>query len=162
MSTHRRIPWFSSHEARSARVAPIASLALTAGVLCVSACQTQSGASDNSVGQTRQAVEAASAAVDPGPPPVGVAPSAAGPVSAAAPAGVGVAVRTVTRLTADGEAAIAEVPAAVSSAEVPEGAPCGVVDANGALQSCQPGTYCVSEGGSAKCVKAPPAPRWDG
>ena len=161
MSTHRRIPWFSRHEARSARVAPIASLVLTVGALCVSACQTQSGSSDNSVGQTRQAVEASSAAVDPGPPSVGV-PASAAAVAAVAPAGVGVAVRTVTRLTADGETAVAEVPAAASSAEVPEGAPCGVADANGVLQSCQPGTYCVSEGGSAKCVKAPPAPRWDG
>lgn len=164
--SNRRTTWFLRHApqgVRSARVGPMGfALAATLASL---ACQTQSStSSDSGVGQTRQAVEAAPDTVDSGSPALPGAPIAATPAAAAAAASVdvGVPVTTITRLTADGEPAVAQVPAAASSVEVPEGAPCGVVDANGMLQSCQPGTYCLSEGGTATCVKAPAAPRWDG
>lgn len=163
MPTHRRIPWFLRPRpefARDSRLGP--ALFVIGGVLSSSACQTQSASGDDGVGQTRQAVEVAADSTAP------ASSSAAAPASEGValpivqPPDVGAGITRVTRLTADGESATAQVPAASPSIEVPEGAPCGVADAAGVMQSCQPGTYCVSEGGTATCVKAPRAPRWDG
>lgn len=171
MSTHRRIPWFLLHRATGASRERVGTLLVAiVSALSVSACQTQSTSSDNSVGQTRQAVEAAPDSAEPTSPSAAVPPSAVPMVPAASvsvvpaahPPDLGAGIATVTRLTADGEPTVAQVPAAQPSVEVPEGAPCGIADPNGVLQSCQPGTYCASEGGTARCVKAPVAPRWDG
>ena len=70
----------------------------------------------------------------------------------------------VTRVTSDGERIQVIVPEPAPTNEVPAGSACGVVDANGVLLSCAPGTYCVSpgEGLAGRCEVAPRAPRTDG
>jgi hypothetical protein len=69
-----------------------------------------------------------------------------------------------TRQTSDGETIRVIVPEPAPTQEVPPGAPCGVVDSNGVVLSCAPGSYCLSPGDGlpGQCVAAPRAPRTDG
>jgi hypothetical protein len=80
--------------------------------------------------------------------------------SAAAPSGGNI----VSRQTSDGETIRVLVPEPAPTQEVPPGAPCGVLDANGVLMSCAPGSYCLSagEGQPGRCQEAPRAPRSEG
>jgi hypothetical protein len=69
-----------------------------------------------------------------------------------------------TRTTADGETIQVVVPTPAPIVEVPEGGTCGVFNAEGALLSCQAGTFCLTtaEGAPGTCVSAPRAPISDG
>jgi hypothetical protein len=71
---------------------------------------------------------------------------------------------TQTRQTSDGETIRVFVPEPAPTVEVPAGGTCGVVNSEGVLLSCQPGTYCLSpaEGVPGTCQPAPRAPRSEG
>jgi hypothetical protein len=70
----------------------------------------------------------------------------------------------VTRQTSDGELIEVFVPEPAPTIEVPAGGTCGVVNAQGVLLSCAPGTYCLSpaDGVPGTCQVAPSAPRSEG
>jgi hypothetical protein len=65
-----------------------------------------------------------------------------------------------TRQTADGEYIRVKIPEQIPVVEVAEGAPCGVQNAEGAMLSCQAGTFCTSprEGAAATCARGLRAP----
>ena len=68
------------------------------------------------------------------------------------------------RHTADGELIRIRTPEPAPSIEVGEGARCGIVNQQGAVLSCQAGTFCASPSAEAQatCVRAAAAPKWDG
>ena len=80
------------------------------------------------------------------------------PAPATAPATTGGTV--VNRQTADGEIIQVIIPDPAPAREVPAGGTCGVVDAQGVLLSCAPGTVCISpaDGVPGTCQAGPRAP----
>jgi hypothetical protein len=104
-------------------------------------------------------------------PEVGSADSPADPVSetaarrrtrwpAPAPAPATTGGTVVNRQTADGEIIQVIIPDPAPTREVPAGGACGVVDAQGVLLSCAPGTVCISPaaGVPGTCQAGPRAP----
>jgi hypothetical protein len=67
----------------------------------------------------------------------------------------------IVRQSSDGENISAHVVDHAKVIEVQEGDHCGVLDSNGALLSCEPGTYCLrsSEIAPGVCTRSPAAPR---
>lgn len=142
-----------------------ASWAGAVSLIALSGCNAPSSAAkDDSTAQARQAIEIGDVpAVSPAAAPSdGIANGSPAPNPTSEVGNGNDGVKTVTRLTADGEPAPGRVPKAAPTVEAQEGEPCGATNDSGALLSCRPGTYCLTADGKSTCVSAARPARWDG
>jgi hypothetical protein len=101
------------------------------------------------------------------PPTVQVAeptPAVAGDIARRASEGEAIRARVpgeIVRRSSDGEEIGVLITDQVRVIEMQEGARCGVHDTEGALLSCEPGTFCLrsSEDAPGACMRSSPAPR---